>query len=68
MAEGKTAIVDARCKGIKKIEVITHEALHILMPGMAEDDVVRVSAIMARTLWHEGIRPVENDVHRLQDE
>jgi len=75
MASGYEIEVDERLRGKKKLEIILHEALHCLFPfpdmdTQAEEDLIAESgAILARTLWHEGVRFVDSeDKTPLQDE
>lgn len=60
--------IDARLKGKKELEIYIHESLHYLFPKLTEDEVVKKSILLTKTLWHEGYRKVDNsnDIH-LQD-
>jgi hypothetical protein len=55
-------------KGKKKLEVLIHEATHLCSPEATEQEVVRISTLITRMLWKEGVRFVDNtDEHDLQD-
>lgn len=61
--------IDYRAKGRKLIELICHEYLHLKFPEASEEDVTEAGADLARLLWKEGYRRVENhDQQPLQDE
>ena len=61
--------IDRAAKGVKHLEIIIHEALHILAPDLSEDAVKDKAAIITRTLWGEGYRRTDNDTkQKLQDE
>lgn len=59
--ETNTIELDERLKGKKFIEILTHETLHLLLPNLIEEEIVRVSVAITNTLWNEGVRRVEND-------
>jgi hypothetical protein len=52
--------IDIRLKGRKSLEILLHELCHILAPGDSEEEVVRKSIILTKTLWHEGYRKIDN--------
>ena len=52
--------VDERLKGKKKMEIIIHEVCHLLNPEDSEEEVVRKSIVLTKTLWHEGYRKIDN--------
>lgn len=53
--------VDERLRGKKQLEIIIHEALHILFPRLSENKVVEQSIILTNTLWKQGYRRIDND-------
>jgi len=53
--------VDERTRGIKRLEIILHESIHILAPEWSEERVACAAARLARTLWHEGYRQGDHD-------
>ena len=53
--------IDARLKGRKKLEIVIHEALHLLNGDMEEDEVIRQSKKICLTLWQLHYRQVDND-------
>jgi hypothetical protein len=52
--------IDIRLKGRKAMEILIHEVCHILAPCDSEEEVVRKSIILTKTLWHEGYRKIDN--------
>jgi hypothetical protein len=60
--------VDERVKGKKKLEIITHECLHLLFPEASEEEIERKAILLINTLWKQGYRLTDNDnTERLQD-
>lgn len=57
--DDKTIEIDPRLKGRKKIEILIHEALHILNPEMSETKVVDQGRRIANVLWKQGYRQVD---------
>ena len=59
--------LDERIKGKKHLEVLVHECLHLLYPHLEEDEVIRDSIRIIKTLWGEGYRRTEQgSSHELQ--
>ena len=54
-------ILDTRLKGKKHLEILIHEALHILFPKLSEDDVVTKSILLTNLLWSESYRKTDLD-------
>lgn len=69
-ANGKLEIdVEKKLRGKRLLEIIIHESMHELAPGMTEEEVSYNAATLARTLWREGWRKVDNhDEYLMQDE
>ncbi len=44
--------IDITLTGVKRLEIIIHEALHLAVPGMPESVVVYTARYLARVLWH----------------
>lgn len=44
--------VDIRSKGVRRLELIVHEAMHIVVPGMPESVVAYTAKYLAKVLWH----------------
>jgi hypothetical protein len=64
-----TIHVDERLKGKKLMEIIIHECIHELWHHLEEEEVEKKAAILARTMWHEGYRKIDNhDKDKMQDE
>jgi hypothetical protein len=60
--------IDDRAKGKKKLELLIHEGAHCLLPEMEEKDIERIGVVLAKLLWREGCRFVDNDnSEKLQD-
>jgi hypothetical protein len=53
--------IDRTIKGIKHLEILLHESLHILYPKAPEDEIVNSSIRLAKTLWSQGYRRVDID-------
>lgn len=51
-----TIVVDERLTGRKELEVFTHEALHLICPGLLEEDVLAAGRYISQVLWHVGYR------------
>jgi len=58
----QTIEIDPRLKGKKKMEIILHEALHILNPEFSETKVIEQSKKLTALLWKEHYRQVDNDI------
>lgn len=56
-----TIYIDPRLKGRKKMEILIHEALHILFPKMTEKAVIENSVELTKMLWAEGYRQADHD-------
>ena len=54
-------ILDTRLKGKKHLEILIHEALHILFPELTEDEVVTKSILLTNLLWSESYRKTDLD-------
>ena len=68
-----TIYIDPRLKGRKQMEILIHEAMHILWPHIVkndeEDEVIMISVELTKMLWAEGFRRVDTDeTAMLQDE
>ena len=60
--------IDSRLKGKKHLEILVHEATHVLFPSLSEEEVEKKSIILTNTLWKEGYRRIDNDTStKLQD-
>jgi len=67
-ADNNIIRIDSRLKGKKHLEIMIHEALHILHPRMSEEKVVKNSVILCNLLWEHDYRRVENtNTIHLQD-
>ena len=61
--------IDQTAKGKKHLEILNHEALHILLPEAPEEEIVRISCALTKLQWREGYRRVDNDITQsLQEE
>ena len=67
-AENNIIRIDSRLKGKKHLEIMLHEALHVLHPRMSEEKIVKNSVTLCNLLWQHDYRRVENnnEIH-LQD-
>lgn len=68
LAEGGIVYIDPRAKGIKHLELMCHEQLHVLAPELTEEDVTYIAAQIAVGLWRQGYRRTDGDIsQKLQD-
>ena len=54
-------ILDTRLKGKKHLEILIHEALHIIFPELSEEEVVEKSILLTNLLWSESYRKTDLD-------
>ena len=59
--EDNSITLDIRLKGKKHLEILTHESLHILLPALNEDEIVRISTALIKVLWKENYRRIDSD-------
>lgn len=60
--------LDERLKGKKHLEILTHEVIHLLLPGASEEETERISIGLTKVLWSQGYRRVDDSDHLpLQD-
>jgi hypothetical protein len=52
--------LDPRLKGKKHLEILIHEALHILNPNDSELAIIKKSITLTKVLWKEGYRRVDD--------
>jgi hypothetical protein len=45
--------IDSRLKGKKHLEILIHEALHILLPEAEEDEIVEKSIALTNLIWKQ---------------
>ena len=62
-ADHETGIIsiDPKCKGIKDLEMVNHEGMHILCPWLSEDAVRVIAAELTRVQWERGYRRIDAD-------
>ena len=48
--------VDIRLRGRAKFETLLHEALHLALPDLTEDQVLKAARFQALVTWAEGYR------------
>ncbi len=51
--------LDIRLKGKKHLEILVHEALHLLVPEWSETKVIEKSKELTKVLWAENYRRVQ---------
>lgn len=67
-ASGNSIELDPRLKGVKHLEILNHEIIHILFPELSEEETINASIRLTKTLWSEGYRRIDNnDKDKLQD-
>lgn len=59
-SDGNLIELDTRLKGKKHLEILTHEALHLLFPKLTEEQVISKSVSLTNLLWSEGYRRTDN--------
>jgi hypothetical protein len=59
--EDNSIVLDIRLKGKKHLEILTHESLHILLPGANEEEIVRISTALTKVLWKENYRRIDSE-------
>lgn len=59
--DSHTIEIDPRLKGRKYLEILIHEAMHIMNPEWSETKVITQSKRLTRLLWAEHFRKVDND-------
>jgi len=63
--EYDTIYIDPRLKGRKQLEILIHEAMHILYNKIEkvneENEVILVSVEITKMLWAEGYRKADHD-------
>lgn len=60
--DDNTIEIDPRLRGRRKMEILIHEALHILNPEMSETKVLEQGRRIANLLWKQHFRQV--DLHQ----
>lgn len=58
--------IDSRLKGREKFETFLHEALHLALPHLSEDEVLKAARFQALVTWSEGYRHREKPVSSRQ--
>lgn len=56
----KVIEIDPRIEGKKYLEILIHEAMHILNEEWPESKVVKQSKRLTNLLWRENFRKVDN--------
>lgn len=64
----KTIEIDPRAIGKKELELLIHEALHLIYPEQTEEMIEANAITLTQLLWKIGYRKVDNSNHiPLQD-
>lgn len=53
-------ILDPRIGGKKEMEILIHEAIHIIRKDVTEEETERISIELTHLLWDQGFRKVDN--------
>lgn len=53
--------LDARLKGKKHFEILSHELFHLLFPKLSEDEIIKKSVIFTNVFWGQGYRRIDDD-------
>lgn len=59
LIEDNTIEIDPRLRARKKMQILIHEALHILNPEWSESKVIEQSTKLAKLLWSQHYREVD---------
>lgn len=66
--DGNIVEMDERLKGRKHLEILLHEATHLIFPSASEEETERISIAFTKLLWKEKYRRIEdNEDTPLQD-
>jgi hypothetical protein len=57
--DSNTIEIDPRLRARKKMQILIHEAMHILNPDWSETKVIEQSTRMAKMLWSQHYREVD---------
>lgn len=64
----KEIFIDHKANGKKHMEILLHEATHLLLPSATEEEVERISIWLTNTLWQQKYRRIDDRNHLpLQD-
>jgi hypothetical protein len=55
--------IDSGLTGRVRLETILHEALHLALPSLPENGVLKVARYLAMISWHMGYRERDDDGH-----
>jgi hypothetical protein len=65
--DDNTIEIDPRLTGRKHLEILIHEAMHLMNPEWTEKEVIRQSKKLTLLLWKQEYRKVDNQKgHPLQ--
>lgn len=59
LIEDNTIEIDPRLRARKKMQILIHEALHLLNPEWSESKVIEQSTKLAKLLWSQHYREVD---------
>jgi hypothetical protein len=59
--DDKTIELDPALKGRKLLEILIHEAMHIMNPEWSETKVINQSKKLTQLLWRQHFRKVDNE-------
>lgn len=66
--ETNTIELDPRAKGKKHLELLNHECLHLLLPTLNEEEIIRLSTSLTDLLWKENYRRIDtSNTQPMQD-
>lgn len=60
-SDGNVIEIDERVKGKKHLEILLHEAFHIISPEKEEEQIVSESVMLTNLLWQECYRRIDNN-------
>ncbi len=53
-------LLDVSLHGKKEMEILIHEAIHIIRKDVTEEETERISIELTHLLWDQGFRKVDN--------
>jgi hypothetical protein len=56
----KEIVMDKSLHGKKHMEILLHEATHLLLPSATEEEVERISIYLTNTLWQQKYRRIDD--------
>jgi hypothetical protein len=66
--DGDIIEMDSRLTGKKHMEILIHEALHLLWPEAEEEEIEQKAILLTNTMWRQKYRRIDDsNIIPLQD-